>query len=503
LFSIFQKCHHLVDVKSYYDACVFDSCRMPNQFMECASLQIYAATCADQGVCIDWRGHTKKACLNICPPNKVYKACGPAIQETCKSGLTEQNQTQQIEGCFCPEGTKLYDTAIDVCVETCGCVGPDNIPRKFGETFQFDCKDCICLEGGSGIICEAHKCPVPVHEVQCEGEGYQKITKINPDDKCCSDTVCVCNTTLCTTKPPQCEAGFSAVANTTEEHCCPSYDCSKSLLTNFGRMNIWLWKIQLNTWILNPGSEVLGSKCQKCICTNKQNSTTLLNIIECKNIPCNVKCQAVSSSTYGYSPILHPGDCCPICVQTSCVIRTIENDIVTLRPGENQNDPKDNCTIYSCTRIHRQLISSTSVIKCPTFDENRCQPVSILMEATPSCSASQTMDYINYSGCRSEDLVPVTQCEGRCGTFSMYVKSNSMTRKCKCCRESKTAKKEIMLLCPGGIRKKHRYIHVEHCECLNTECGDERSSSEEYREDKEIITQPPQAIRNRSTKVLE
>uniref|UniRef100_A0A8C6X9M3 CTCK domain-containing protein n=1 Tax=Naja naja TaxID=35670 RepID=A0A8C6X9M3_NAJNA len=468
LSSVFQNCHHLVDFKSYYDACVFDSCRMPNEFMECASLQIYAATCADQGVCIDWREHTKKACSNICPPNKVYKACGPAVEETCKSGLIGQNQTQLIEGCFCPEGTKLYDTAIDVCVETCGCVGPDNIPRKFGEIFQFDCKDCICLEGGNGIICESHKCPVP-DEVQCEGEGYQKITKINPNDICCLDTVCVCNTTQCTTKPPQCEPGFLAVANTTEGHCCPFYDCSKSLLTNFGRMNYM------------PGSEVLGSQCQQCICTDKQNSTTLLNIIECKNIPCNVKCQQVSSSTY-------------------IILNLFPS---SKQPGENQNDPKDNCTIYSCTRIHRQLISSTSVIKCPTFDENRCQPVSILMPATPSCSASQTMDYINYNGCRSETLVPVTQCEGRCGTFSMYVKSNSMTHKCSCCRESKTAKKEIMLLCPGGIRKKYRYIHVEHCECLNVGCGDKESSSEEYRVDKEISTQPPQAIGNRSRKALE
>lgn len=70
--------------------------------------------------------------------------------------------------------------------------------------------------------------------------------------------------------------------------------------------------------------------------------------------------------------------------------------------------------------------------------------------------------------------------------------ANSMTHKCSCCRESKTALKEIMLLCPGGIRKKHRYIHVDRCECLNTECGDERSSSEESRENKVLATHQPQ-----------
>ncbi|XP_029140043.1 mucin-2 [Protobothrops mucrosquamatus] len=485
--STFQECHAVVNFTSYYEACVFDSCRMPNELMECASLQIYAATCADQGVCIDWRGQTKGACPVICRPHKVYKACGPTIEETCKSGLIEQNQTRQMEGCFCPEGTKLYDTAIDVCVEICGCVGPDDIPRKFGENFQFDCKDCTCMEGGSGIICEPYKCPIPVDEVQCEGEGYQKITKINPNDKCCSDTVCECNTTQCTTKPPQCDPGFIAVANNTEEHCCPSYQCNpKKVCVKDGNE-------------YKPGSEVLGGQCEECTCTNRQNSTTLLNIIECKDIPCNVKCQE------GYSPVRYPGDCCPKCVQTSCVIRTIENEILILTPGDSQNDPKDNCTLYTCTRIHRQLISSTSVITCPSFDEKRCQPgtlvylpngcckTCILMPGGSSCSATQTMDYINYNGCRSEEQVSVTQCEGRCGTFSLYSpEANSMTHKCSCCRESETSRKEIMLLCPGGIRKKHRYIHVDRCKCLKTECGDEQSSSEEFRDIKQLTTQQPQ-----------
>ncbi|KAF7245375.1 Intestinal mucin-like protein [Varanus komodoensis] len=60
--SAFQKCHEAVSPDSYYAACTFDSCMVPGQNMECASLQNYAATCADQGVCIDWRGLTSGAC---------------------------------------------------------------------------------------------------------------------------------------------------------------------------------------------------------------------------------------------------------------------------------------------------------------------------------------------------------------------------------------------------------------------------------------------------------
>ncbi|KAM6466581.1 intestinal mucin-like protein [Liasis olivaceus] len=478
--SVFQKCHGAINYISYYQACMFDSCRMPNQLMECASLQIYAATCASQGVCIDWRRHTGGSCPIVCPPNKVYKACGPSTEETCKSSFIGHNQTQQTEGCFCPNGTKLYDPGVDVCVKTCGCVGPDNIPRQFGENFQFDCKDCICMEGGSGIICEPHKCPVSPHEATCEGEGFQKITRVNPKDQCCSDIMCVCNTTECTAKPPQCDPGFIAVANTSEGHCCPIYRCDpKNVCVKDGNE-------------YKPGSEVLGSQCQRCVCTSQQNNRTRLNIIDCKPVPCNVQCQP------GYSAIPHPGDCCPKCVQTKCVIKTHENDIIVLRPGEQRNDPKDNCTLYSCVLINRQLVSSTSEITCPSFNENRCQPgtitylpsgcckTCIIVPGIPSCSPTETMDFINYNGCRSEDQVPVTQCEGRCGTFSLYSpEANSMTHKCSCCRESKTALKQITLLCPGGIRKKHQYLHVESCECLNTECDAQPSSSEESSKSKE------------------
>lgn len=60
--SVFTKCHEAVDPQNYYAACVFDSCRIPDRNIECATLQIYAATCADQGVCIDWRKDTSGSC---------------------------------------------------------------------------------------------------------------------------------------------------------------------------------------------------------------------------------------------------------------------------------------------------------------------------------------------------------------------------------------------------------------------------------------------------------
>ncbi|NWI77846.1 MUC2L protein, partial [Dryoscopus gambensis] len=83
--SVFEPCHAFVQPEKYYTACVFDSCLLPNLDLECSSLQIYAATCADQGVCIDWRNHTNGVCSHECPPGKEYRACGPIKEMTCKS----------------------------------------------------------------------------------------------------------------------------------------------------------------------------------------------------------------------------------------------------------------------------------------------------------------------------------------------------------------------------------------------------------------------------------
>ncbi|NWI22396.1 MUC2L protein, partial [Sula dactylatra] len=118
--SVFEPCHGVVRPEKYYAACFFDSCAVPDSDLECSSLQIYAATCADQSVCIDWRSHTNGVCSYKCPSDKEYRACGPIKEITCKSSEQNETSTKQVEGCFCPNGTMLYDSGVDVCVKTCG-----------------------------------------------------------------------------------------------------------------------------------------------------------------------------------------------------------------------------------------------------------------------------------------------------------------------------------------------------------------------------------------------
>uniref|UniRef100_G1N9C5 Mucin 2, oligomeric mucus/gel-forming n=1 Tax=Meleagris gallopavo TaxID=9103 RepID=G1N9C5_MELGA len=293
--SVFEKCHQVVKPDKYYAACVFDSCMLPDLDLECSSLQIYAAVCADQNVCIDWRSHTNGVCSYECPKHKEYRACGPIQETTCKSSPHNETSVKQVEGCFCPNGTMLYDSGVDVCVNTCGCVGLDMIPREFGEKFIADCQDCVCLEGGNGIVCEPHKCPEQ-NKRSCSGKGFYEVTEVNSEDPCCPIVTCKCNTSLCTTKPPKCTLGFEVQSYIPSDECCPVYQC------------------------------VFVDKCHDCFCTNDVNISTQLNVISCEHIPCNTYCEP------GYERKQVEGECCGKCVQTKCIIHTSHGSSLILNP---------------------------------------------------------------------------------------------------------------------------------------------------------------------------
>lgn len=461
--SVFEPCHAFVQPDKYYAACVFDSCVLPNLDLECSSLQIYAATCADQGACIDWRKHTNGVCSHECPPGKEYRACGPIKEMTCKSRRQNDTSTKQAEGCFCPNGTMLYDSGVDVCVKTCGCVGVDMIPREFGERFTMDCQDCICLEGEHGIVCKPHECDQK--KVTCDGEGFYEVQEVNPKDPCCPLFTCKCNTSFCTATAPKCSLGFEVHSYIPSGQCCPVYQCVPKGVCVHGNAEFL------------PNSSVFVDKCQNCFCTNDVNISTQLNIISCEHVPCNTYCQP----GYELKPV--QGECCGKCVQTKCIIHTADNSELILSPGDFKNDPGNNCTIYSCVDVHNQLIASTSEITCPAFNEESCKPgtVSFLpngccktcapVDSQTPCSVRQRADFIIYQGCRSVDRVELSECEGTCGTFSLYsAEANSMDHSCSCCRETSTTEKYVVLKCPGGQSMSYKYIYVESCSCQDTEC---------------------------------
>ncbi|XP_035317018.1 mucin-2 isoform X1 [Cricetulus griseus] len=462
--SLFSQCHPFVPPKHYYEACLFDSCFVPGSGMECASVQAYAALCAKEGTCIDWRNHTQGACSVECPSHREYQACGPAEEPTCQSS-SFQNSTLLVEGCFCPEGTTKFAPGYDVCVKTCGCVGPDYVPREFGERFEFDCKDCVCLEGGSGIVCQPKKCAGET-QTTCEEDGTYLVEEVNPDDKCCNITSCKCDTKRCKAERPSCLLGFEVKSQIVPGKCCPVYSCEPKGVC-----------VHQNAEY-QPGSPVHSTKCQDCVCTDAKDNVTRLNVISCTHVPCNTSCNP------GFELVEAPGECCKKCQQTHCIIKRPNQQYLILKPGDIEKNPNDKCTFYSCMKLSNQLISSISNITCPDFNPSDCVPGSITYmpngccktcipnnnQTRIPCSAIPVMKEISYNGCTKN--VSMNFCAGSCGTFAMYsVQVQDLDHKCSCCKEERTSVRQVTLECPDGSELSHTYTHIESCLCQDSVCG--------------------------------
>uniref|UniRef100_A0A452FHW9 Mucin 2, oligomeric mucus/gel-forming n=1 Tax=Capra hircus TaxID=9925 RepID=A0A452FHW9_CAPHI len=459
--SLFAHCHALAPPQHYYEACLFDSCYVPGSNLECASLQTYAALCAQEGICVDWRNHTGGACPVTCPAHREYRACGPVEEPTCNP--SEPNSTRLVEGCFCPEGTTSYAPGFDVCVDLCGCVGPDNVPREYGEHFEFDCKDCICLEGGSGIICKPKTCR-PEPRLECEEDGTYPFTEVDPANTCCNLTSCKCNASLCREKPPLCSLGFQVKSEMVPGRCCPLYSCVPKGVCVLEHAEY------------QPGSPVYSSKCQNCVCTDRRDNATQLNVITCTYVPCNTTC------SLGFELVDAPGECCKKCEQTHCIISRPGQHNLVLKPGDMKSDPLNNCTFFSCMKIHNQLISSISNITCPEFDPSTCVQGSITLmpngccrkciprnETSVPCAAVPVTREISHNGCTAS--VSMNDCSGSCGTFAMYsAEAQALDHRCSCCREQRTSQREVTLRCPDGGTLRYTYTHVDSCLCQDTVC---------------------------------
>uniref|UniRef100_G3UM82 Mucin 2, oligomeric mucus/gel-forming n=1 Tax=Loxodonta africana TaxID=9785 RepID=G3UM82_LOXAF len=451
--SLFAQCHSLAPPQDYYDACVFDSCFAPGQGLECASLQTYAALCAQADICVDWRPRTQGACTLTCPSHREYRACGPAEEPTCKSSSQKQNTTHLVEGCFCPRGTKNYAPGFDVCVQHCGCVGPDDVPRAWG---RFCCQP---RTWGSGVWWRERGCEnMGASKTKCMTDLFAQ-TCMNPPDTCRAPAACQQVTSSLNEQPPSCsELGRDRSRRVLKwvvsrgGHASPSPLCPK------------------------PGSPVYASKCQSCFCTEDVNKETQLHVINCTHVPCITHCNP------GFELVEAPGECCKKCEQTHCVIQQ-QGQSEPRPPGDMKQDPKNNCTFFSCVKIHNQLISSVSNITCPNFDARDCLPGSVTLmpngcckKCTPlnetriPCSTIPVSRKITHAGCTN--TVNMNYCSGSCGTFAMYsAEAQSLDHKCSCCKEERTSQREVVLHCPDGRSLRHTYTHIESCLCQDTTCS--------------------------------
>ncbi|XP_015259098.1 PREDICTED: intestinal mucin-like protein [Cyprinodon variegatus] len=459
--SVFAECHPFVSPDNFYKGCVFDSCHVLNPTVECTSLQTYAAACAQAGICIHWRNHTK-ICANDCPSDKVYKPCGPVEQPTCEDNPEETTLNFTTEGCFCPEGMKLFNKESGICVKKCGCLDPEGNSREFNEKFEYKCQDCICDKPTKTVICKPKTCPVQPSAL-CTDPGFVAVNQTNPADPCCFTYVCQCQINTCPVNSKSCPVGYRPVLSVPEGKCCPEYSCEPKRVCVHKDVEY------------QPGSSVPANPCQECICTNEVDPKSDLFKVVCEFPLCDETCDM----GYGYVETTSD-ECCGKCVQNQCVLN-LNGTKQLLKEGETWSPPENMCERYTCMRTGDTLTALSSLTICPSFQESNCQPdtiqtaangcCKICVEKDKACKIVNMKTRVTRDGCQSEQEVDMPYCEGSCNTFTKYSEAAAaMEHSCSCCRETRSSNRTVDLLCLDGSRFTHTYMHVEECGCGHTEC---------------------------------
>ncbi|XP_049449990.1 mucin-2-like [Epinephelus fuscoguttatus] len=467
--SVFEECHKLIGYSPFIKACESDICHMHIKHIGCTSLQMYADSCAEAGVCIDWRNATKGLCNYTCVSPKVYQACGPLVENTCDSWYNQKfintvNQfsvmlNMKLEGCYCPPGTHLLSSSSNECVPTCEiCRLPNGKWKKANSTWTEGCNECICDEDTLQSICRPRSCPA-LPPLSCDHEGQVKVTQT---DGCCKKEKCECDVKLCPTVVLSCPPGFELI--TTQGVCCLNTSCRVKDVCVFNNIEYQV------------GDVIPMSPCKKCVCGPDKDPSTHLHIIVCQSSPCDTFCPV------GFKYEIIPGQCCGTCVQKNCTVKPPNSNIThSIKPGTVWTPPGMPCLRYECVKMGNQFITVESKTICPPFDPKECIPGTetvapdgcchVCIPKGQPCSVSTTTVQLENQGCLSKDLINVTSCNGACGTFTFFsAKAKSLQHTCSCCQEVATSERQVQLTCPDSSEITYTYTHIDSCACLKTDC---------------------------------
>ncbi|KAH0620983.1 hypothetical protein JD844_021934 [Phrynosoma platyrhinos] len=414
--DIFVDCHKVLPPKVFYEDCLHEACQSANDSLSCHYVEMYASLCAAKGACTDWRSKTQGKCPYYCPKDKVYSACGPVPAATCSDGQTKNDNAHVSEGCICSEGKILFNSYTDICVSECGCVGPDGLPKQPGSKWKSNCQECICDSLSLTVQCKPLTCETSETPV-CEKEGFIPVPVLTPEDPCCPEVQCKCNTSACSNQKKSCEPGYELASVLLEGDCCVTFTCEPI-------PNICL----VNETVYKPGTTVPGKPCETCVCSDEIDPASKRNIVECTKVACDTSCPV------GHEYQVKAGECCGKCVQVACIIPL--NDTVELLKDEVE------LTADGCCK--------------------RCKP-----KEQKSCKVHKNQTLIRSNDCISTDVIEMTYCEGACPSSSVYSdEARAMQRKCTCCQELKSHRREVTLTCRDGRSISYDYIYVDECQCM-------------------------------------
>ncbi|KTF88171.1 hypothetical protein cypCar_00041857 [Cyprinus carpio] len=472
--KLFEACHSHLSPENFFLGCEYDSCHESNPALVCTSLQSYARACSQLGICIHWRNYTN-LCNIECSADKVYNACGPAEPPSCD--LPDHNtNTVTTEGCFCLEGTLLFNKESGVCVNKCGCLDASGMPRKFDEVFEYNCEECICDKARKSVICKPKKCS-NVNPGICTEPEFVLVNVTNPSDPCCSKQVCNCNVSMCPPLDKKCGVGYVPVLKVPYGKCCPEIKCeSKKVCVH-------------NNTEHEPGTNIPVTDCQECSCTSDVDPETQLLKVKCGSVQCNEKCDS------GYEYIKkNLDDCCGKCVQTHCTVN-FNGVNHTLKEGETFPSTNQSCDRITCTKVNGHFITNKYTVQCPPFNISNCKPGTVqqspdgccpvCVDQIKGCQVQTVRDYIKHKDCQSEEKLNLTFCSGDCTSSSWYTEAGMSS--CTCCQATRSSNRTVSLGCLNSDIVTHTYVYVEECACSRTNCH-EMGKNHTLPEDRQIST---------------
>uniref|UniRef100_A0A8C2F9J9 Uncharacterized protein n=1 Tax=Cyprinus carpio TaxID=7962 RepID=A0A8C2F9J9_CYPCA len=469
--KLFEACHSHLSPENFFLGCEYDSCHESNPALVCTSLQSYARACSQLGICIHWRNYTN-LCNIECSADKVYNACGPAEPPSCD--LPDHNtNTVTTEGCFCLEGTLLFNKESGVCVNKCGCLDASGMPRKFDEVFEYNCEECICDKARKSVICKPKKCS-NVNPGICTEPEFVLVNVTNPSDPCCSKQICNCNVSMCPPLDKKCGVGYVPVLKVPYGKCCPEIKCeSKKVCVH-------------NNTEHEPGTNIPVTDCQECSCTSDVDPETQLLKVKCGSVQCNEKCDP------GYEYIKkNLDDCCGKCVQTHCTVN-FNGVNHTLKEGETFPSTNQSCDRITCTKVNGHFITNKYTVQCPPFNISNCHqllirllPVFVGVDQIKGCQVQTVRDYIKHKDCQSEEKLNLTFCSGDCTSSSWYTEAGMSS--CTCCQATRSSNRTVSLGCLNSDIVTHTYVYVEECACSRTNCH-EMGKNYTLPEDRQIST---------------
>ncbi|XP_059566902.1 mucin-5B-like [Myotis daubentonii] len=444
LSHLFAECHDLIPPGLFFSACVQDACQAGHPGVPCQSLEAYAALCRARGACSDWRNATGGLCELPCPPEKVYKPCGPVQPASCDFRTQSPESTGLAEGCFCPDGQTLFNSHTDVCVPECPCVGPDGFPKFPGERWVSNCQACVCDAGSVSVQCVPVQCDARELPRECGRTGFVAVTRPLADNPCCQETLCVCNTTSCPQSTPACGPGEELAPIQEEGGCCTTFSCRPKLCT-------------YNGTVYGVGATFpAATPCHTCTCLSED---TQGPTVQCAEDICDTTCPL------GFEYVTVAGQCCGECVQKACL--TPDGGLV--QPNETWiNSLVDNCTEYHCQAEHGVPVLILRPTPCP--DVSSCMGIlrktgcCYVCEEVDSCQVRLNRTVLEHQGCQAP--VNLTFCEGSCPGVSKYSpEAQAMQRRCSCCQEIRAHEEAVTLQCPDGTAVRHTYTHIDECRC--------------------------------------